>query len=167
MVGLKLILYCSQVEVSRHVHFPDAERAAVANLRAEVKRQCVKTRYNPQGAKVGYMEPKCIQVPIQSAGKRPSESSHAANWICIPYFSLHQYSESPSTSNVSLFPEQVRTGIHLSHLLHILGLIKRERRLCCNPNIRGAEKSENCSRQSVSLGKFNEGIAFTSLKCGV
>ncbi|KAL7926663.1 hypothetical protein ACQKWADRAFT_281025 [Trichoderma austrokoningii] len=94
------------VEVSRHVHFPDAERAAVANLRAEVKRQCVKTRYNPQGAKVGYMEPKFIQAPIQSTGKKPSESSHAVNWICIPYFSLHQYSESSSTSNTALFPDQ-------------------------------------------------------------
>ncbi|UKZ62641.1 uncharacterized protein TrAtP1_003881 [Trichoderma atroviride] len=94
------------VEVSRHVHFPDTERAAVANLRAEVKRQCVKTRYDPQGAKVGYMEPKCIQVPIQSTGKKPSESSHAVKWICVPYFSLHQYSESPSTSNPAIFPDQ-------------------------------------------------------------
>lgn len=106
MVGSKLNFYCSQVEVSRHIHFPDAERAAVANLRAEVKRQCVKTRYNPQGAKVGYMEPKCIQVPIRSTGKKPTESSHTANWICIPYFSLHQYSESPSTSNIAVFPDQ-------------------------------------------------------------
>jgi hypothetical protein len=92
--------------VSRHIHFQGAERAAVANLRAEVKRQCVKTRYNPQGAKVGYMEPKCIQTPIQSTGKTSSESSHAANWICIPYFSLQQYSNSPSTSNTGIFPAQ-------------------------------------------------------------
>ncbi|KAH8121649.1 hypothetical protein LI328DRAFT_158084 [Trichoderma asperelloides] len=94
------------VDVSRHIQFTDAERAAIANLRAEIKRQCVKTRYNPQGAKVGYMEPKCIQVPVQATGKKASESSHAAHWICIPYFSLHQYSGSPSTSNTALFPAQ-------------------------------------------------------------
>ncbi|UKZ53418.1 hypothetical protein TrVGV298_007210 [Trichoderma virens] len=39
------------VQVSRHIRFRDAERKAVVNLKAEVKRQCVKTRYNPQGAK--------------------------------------------------------------------------------------------------------------------
>lgn len=119
MAGLKLIFYSSQVEVSRHVHFPDTERAAVANLRAEVKRQCVKTRYNPQGAKVGYLEPKCIQVPIQSTGKKPSESSHAVNWICIPYFSLHQYSETPSTSNPAIFPDQVLEYIHPTFCMYV------------------------------------------------
>ncbi|KAL7904353.1 hypothetical protein GGI35DRAFT_200406 [Trichoderma velutinum] len=94
------------VQVSRQIHFRDAERKAVVNLQAEVKRQCVKTRYNPQGAKVGYMEPRCIQTPIQSSNKKPSEDSNAANWICIPYFHLQQYSESLSTSNTALFPAQ-------------------------------------------------------------
>ncbi|KAH6608778.1 mg2+ transporter [Trichoderma cornu-damae] len=95
-----------QVDISRHIHFSDAERRAVGNLRAEVKRQCIKTRYSPQGAKVGYMEPRCIQSPIQpSNNKKPSESSHAS-WICIPYFCLQQYSESSSTSNTALFPAQ-------------------------------------------------------------
>ncbi|OTA02808.1 hypothetical protein A9Z42_0032410 [Trichoderma parareesei] len=39
------------VQVSRHIQFRDAERNAVASLQAEVKRQCAKTRYSPQGAK--------------------------------------------------------------------------------------------------------------------
>ncbi|KAK4077895.1 uncharacterized protein Triagg1_3589 [Trichoderma aggressivum f. europaeum] len=94
------------VQVSQQFHFRDAERKAVVNLQAEVKRQCVKTRYNPQGAKVGYMEPRCIQTSIQSSNKKPSEDSHAANWICIPYFHLQQYSAAPSTSNTALFPAQ-------------------------------------------------------------
>ncbi|KAL7957117.1 hypothetical protein V8C34DRAFT_286828 [Trichoderma compactum] len=94
------------VRVSQQIHFRDAERKAVVNLQAEVKRQCVKTRYNPQGAKVGYMEPRCIQTPIQSSNKKPSEDSHAANWVCIPYFHLQQYSAAPSTSNTALFPAQ-------------------------------------------------------------
>ncbi|RFU72016.1 mg2+ transporter [Trichoderma arundinaceum] len=94
------------VEVSRHIHLSEAERRAVANLRAEVKRQCVKTRYSPQGAKVGYMEPRCIQTPIQPTNKKTSDGPHTACWICIPYFSLHQYSESPSASNTALFPAQ-------------------------------------------------------------
>ncbi|EHK21542.1 uncharacterized protein TRIVIDRAFT_209419 [Trichoderma virens Gv29-8] len=80
------------VQVSRHIRFRDAERKAVVNLKAEVKRQCVKTRYNPQGAK--------------PSNKKPPEDSHAANWICIPYFHLQQYSESPSASNTALFPAQ-------------------------------------------------------------
>ncbi|KAL7928096.1 hypothetical protein V8C35DRAFT_318940 [Trichoderma chlorosporum] len=94
------------VQVSRYIRFRDAERRAVVNLQAEVKRQCVKTRYNPQGAKVGYMEPRCIQTPIQSSNKKPSEDSHVANWICIPYFHLQQYAESPSVSNTAIFPTQ-------------------------------------------------------------
>ncbi|KAH0491436.1 hypothetical protein TgHK011_002869 [Trichoderma gracile] len=42
------------VQVSRHIRFRDAERNAVANLQAEVKRQCAKTRYSPQGAKTWF-----------------------------------------------------------------------------------------------------------------
>ncbi|KAL6854604.1 hypothetical protein J3F83DRAFT_475899 [Trichoderma novae-zelandiae] len=94
------------VQVSRSIQFRDAERSAVAKLQAEVKRQCVKTRYSPQGAKVGYMEPRCMQTPIQWSDKDPSDDFHVANWICIPYFRLQQYSESPSASNTALFPAQ-------------------------------------------------------------
>ncbi|KAL7946702.1 hypothetical protein V8C42DRAFT_352261 [Trichoderma barbatum] len=94
------------IQVSHNVHFRDAERRAVVNLQAEVKRQCVKTRYSPQGAKVGYMEPRCIQTSIESSSKKAPEDSRAANWICIPYFQLQQYSESPSASNTAVFPAQ-------------------------------------------------------------
>ncbi|KAL7805594.1 hypothetical protein V8C26DRAFT_424604 [Trichoderma gracile] len=81
------------VQVSRHIRFRDAERNAVANLQAE-------------GAKVGYMEPRCIQTPILSPEKKATDESHVANWICIPYFRLQQYAESPLVSNTALFPAQ-------------------------------------------------------------
>lgn len=52
------------------------------------------------------MEPRCIQTPIHSSDKKATDESHVANWICIPYFRLQQYAESPLASNTALFPAQ-------------------------------------------------------------
>lgn len=52
------------------------------------------------------MEPRCIQTPIHSSDRRATDDSRVANWICIPYFRLQQYAESPAASNTALFPTQ-------------------------------------------------------------
>ncbi|KAK5990918.1 hypothetical protein PT974_09193 [Cladobotryum mycophilum] len=93
-------------EVARQIRFSEVERSAIAKLRAEVKRRCIKSRYNPKGAKVGYMEPRCIRVPLQTSNKGGSLNTKAVTWICLPYFSLQQYSGLLSASNTALFPAQ-------------------------------------------------------------
>ena len=81
----------------------------MAKLRADVKKHCIKTRQNPKGARVGYMEPRYFEVPLKSFSKQLSgqeKTSGSARWICLPYFSLEKYSGLLSGSNTSSFPPQ-------------------------------------------------------------
>lgn len=99
-----------QAEVSRLSGFSDIEKTAIARLRADVKKICVRSRYNPKGAKVGYMEPRSIEIPLKSMAKKKTganeEEKGSARWISIPYFSLEQYSGLLSASNLASFPPQ-------------------------------------------------------------
>lgn len=99
-----------QTEVSRLPGLSDIEKGALAKLRADVKKSCVKSRHNPKGDKVGYMDPRFVEVPLQSMNKKGSSSGTltpgSARWICLPYFSLGQYSGLLSASNLSSFPPQ-------------------------------------------------------------
>lgn len=96
--------------MSRQVHFSELERTAIAKLRADVKKHAVKSRQNPKGSKVGYMEPRCFEVPLKSVQKKqlrtPDTPLGSARWICMPYFTLKQYSGLLSASNLASFPPQ-------------------------------------------------------------
>ncbi|PCD22539.1 hypothetical protein FGRA07_03909 [Fusarium graminearum] len=97
------------VEISRISGLSELEKKAISRLRADVKRNCVKTRTNPKGAKVGYLEPKCIEVSLKSLKHETPTTetvSGSARWICIPYFSLEQYSGLLAATSSSLFPAQ-------------------------------------------------------------
>ncbi|KJK78621.1 hypothetical protein H634G_05996 [Metarhizium anisopliae BRIP 53293] len=96
-------------EISRQIHFPELERSAMAKLRADVKKHCIKTRQNPKGARVGYMEPRYLEVPLKSFTKQLSgqeKPTGSARWICLPYFSLQKYSGLLAGSSTSMFPSQ-------------------------------------------------------------
>ncbi|KID77360.1 uncharacterized protein G6M90_00g098180 [Metarhizium brunneum] len=96
-------------EISRQIHFPELERSAMAKLRADVKKHCIKTRQNPKGARVGYMEPRYLEVPLKSFTKQLSgqeKPTGSARWICLPYFSLQKYSGLLAGSSTSVFPSQ-------------------------------------------------------------
>ncbi|KND90120.1 hypothetical protein TOPH_05226 [Tolypocladium ophioglossoides CBS 100239] len=96
-------------DVSRQVRFSEAERTAIAKIRADVKKHSVKSRQNPKGSKVGYMDPRWFEVPLKSAKKKLTPgyvSPGSARWVCIPYFSLQQYSGLLSASNLASFPPQ-------------------------------------------------------------
>ncbi|KAF9763786.1 hypothetical protein IL306_002999 [Fusarium sp. DS 682] len=83
------------VEISRMSGLTELEKKAITRLRADVKKTCVKSRTNPKGVKVGYLDPKYIEIPLKSLKEEAmtSESTTgSARWICIPYFSLEQYS---------------------------------------------------------------------------
>ncbi|KAI1065854.1 hypothetical protein LB507_000357 [Fusarium sp. FIESC RH6] len=97
------------VEISRISGLTELEKKAISRLRADVKKNCVKTRTNPKGAKVGYLEPKCIEVSLKSLKQEAPTAetvTGSARWICIPYFSLQQYSGLLAASSASVFPAQ-------------------------------------------------------------
>jgi hypothetical protein len=95
------------MEISRLPDLSNVEKGAMARLRADAKNS-LKSRYNPKGIKVGYAEPRVIEIPLKSFNKKmeADPTLGSARWICIPYFSLEQYSGLLSASNLSLFPAQ-------------------------------------------------------------
>ena len=98
-----------QFEISRISGLTELEKKAISRLRADVKKNCVKTRTNPKGAKVGYLEPKGIEVSLKSLKQEAPTTetvTGSARWICIPYFSLQQYSGLLAASSASVFPAQ-------------------------------------------------------------
>jgi hypothetical protein len=106
-----------QVEISRISGLTELEKRAVSRLRSDVKKNCVKSRTNPKGAKVGYLDPKYIEVPLKSLEEKAMTSDSvtgSARWICIPYFSLEQYSGLLAATSVSLFPAQTLLQVQYS-----------------------------------------------------
>ncbi|KAF4997797.1 hypothetical protein FGRMN_3635 [Fusarium graminum] len=97
------------VKISRISDLTELEKKAIARLRGDVKKTCVKSRTNPKGAKVGYLDPKYIEVPLKSLKQEVNTSDTtigSARWICIPYFSLEQCSGLLAATSMSLFPAQ-------------------------------------------------------------
>ncbi|KAI8684106.1 hypothetical protein NCS57_00076100 [Fusarium keratoplasticum] len=97
------------VEISRVSGLTALEKKAITRLRADVKKTCAKSRINPKGARVGYLDPKSIEVPLKTLKQGTTTAdlvTGSARWICIPYFSLEQYSGLLAASNTSLFPPQ-------------------------------------------------------------
>ncbi|KHN95340.1 uncharacterized protein MAM_06844 [Metarhizium album ARSEF 1941] len=96
-------------EISRQIHFPEPERLALAKLRADVKKSSIRTRQNPKGERVGYMEPRCFEIPLKSPTNQLSDQGKptgSLRWICLPYFSLQKYSGLLAGSTTSVFPSQ-------------------------------------------------------------
>ncbi|KAM0196791.1 hypothetical protein ACHAPI_005672 [Fusarium lateritium] len=105
------------VEISRISDLTELEKKAITRLRGDVKKTCVKSRTNPNGAKVGYLDPKCIEVPLKSLQRESATAdttTGSARWICIPYFSLEQYSGLLAATSMSLFPAQTLLQVQYS-----------------------------------------------------
>ncbi|KAF4448955.1 hypothetical protein FALBO_16728 [Fusarium albosuccineum] len=105
------------VEVSRLSGLTELEKKAITRLRADVKKTCVRSRVNPKGAKVGYLEPRCIEVPLSALKQKTTSTdpvTGSARWISIPYFSLEQYSGLLAASSPSLFPAQTLLQVQYS-----------------------------------------------------
>ncbi|KAH7319933.1 hypothetical protein B0I35DRAFT_352491 [Stachybotrys elegans] len=105
------------VNISRNVRLSDSETSAVAKLRAEIKRKFVKNRPNPEGAKVGYMEPSYLEVPLRTSKEASAEQDPGAvRWLCMPYFSLGEYSGLLSASDTASFPSQTLLQLQYSRI---------------------------------------------------
>lgn len=89
------------------MHLTDAQRSAISKLRVKVKTVCQKSRQNVNGQQVGYMEPHAIDVPITQSNRSsqaPGLGGSALRWICLPYFTLQQYSGLGSVADKTFFP---------------------------------------------------------------
>ncbi|KAJ6782861.1 hypothetical protein PWT90_09947 [Aphanocladium album] len=96
-------------EIPRRVHVSDTERRAMNRLRADITRMCVKSRSNPKGVNVGYMEPKFLQTPLEPPKKTLDADEPVVTmvrWLCMPFFILKQYSGLSAGSNLASFPSQ-------------------------------------------------------------
>lgn len=95
------------MEISRQTTFNDAQRTAIAKLRADVQKGSVKARMNPKGARVGYVDPRIVEVPLERRKKKGNlseEANKSVKWICLPYFALEPYSGLLAASSTSFFP---------------------------------------------------------------
>ncbi|KAM4059652.1 corA-like Mg2+ transporter protein [Hirsutella rhossiliensis] len=124
-------------EIPCQVRLSEAEMAATAKLRAEVKRHAVKSRQNSKGDHVGYMDPRYFQVPLQDdAAKKKQQQQQqqqlfaswsspavaaaapcgvaAARWICLPYFSLQRCAGLLLASSLASFPPLTLLQSHYS-----------------------------------------------------
>ncbi|KAI8725082.1 hypothetical protein NCS52_00078400 [Fusarium sp. LHS14.1] len=108
------------VEISRISGLTALEKKAITKLRADVKKTCAKSRINPKGARVGYLDPKSIEVPLKTLKQGTTATNDvvtgSARWICIPYFSLEKYSGLLAASNTSLFPPQTLLQVQYSQI---------------------------------------------------
>lgn len=83
-----------------------SERKAIAQLLPRVKRKFVKIIQTSTGKDVQYMEPAVMPYRIPDGGQNRSIVSRTAAWVCLPYFSLENYSGLLSAENTSEFPVQ-------------------------------------------------------------
>ncbi|KAJ0117452.1 hypothetical protein J7T55_003866 [Diaporthe amygdali] len=83
-----------------------SERKAIAQLLPRVKRKFVKTIQTSNGKDVQYMEPSVVPYKIPDGGKDRSVVTRTAIWVCLPYFSLENYSGLLSAEKSSEFPVQ-------------------------------------------------------------
>lgn len=93
------------------------EKKAITRLKADVNKTCVKSRQNPKGAKVGYLEPRSMEVPLKLLKNKTTadeEARGSARWICLPYFSLEKYSGLSAASEPTAFPAQTLLQIQYS-----------------------------------------------------
>lgn len=108
------------MEASRDLHLNDTERSAVARLRASVKQRCVGSTYNPNGQKVGYIEPKMVEISLEKPKYTQMEKQDAntpmVKWICIPYFALQEYSGLSAGTSTATFPNQTLLQMQYSRI---------------------------------------------------
>ena len=90
-------------------HFSEGEKTALARIRAEVKKNFVKTRNSPDGKRVGYMEPRFLEKPVSTAknddaATADDSSKGTVKWFSIPYFVLKEYAGLLVASTPDVFP---------------------------------------------------------------
>ncbi|KAK0392500.1 hypothetical protein NLU13_1995 [Sarocladium strictum] len=129
-------------EASTQPGFSDGEKAALFKLRAHLRKNFIKVRYNPKGEKVGYMLPKLVEMPLHSvrdkdAPRTSSSLRGSVKWVCLEYFRLRAYSGLSAASSQAFFPSQTLLQAHYSRT-------SRERDLEQAVSFLGIAPSDQC-----------------------
>ena len=94
-------------EVNRDPELTDNDRKSIVKLLTEVRKNS-KSKQKADGTHVKYMPPKALRSPLPSDDSDKSQPTYRRwmTWLCIPYFSLEEYSGLLSSKNPATYPNQ-------------------------------------------------------------
>lgn len=94
-------------EVNRDPELSDNDRKNIVKLLAEVRKNS-KSKQKADGTHVKYMPPRALRSPLPSDDSDKSQPTYrrCMTWLCIPYFSLEEYSGLLSSKNPATYPNQ-------------------------------------------------------------
>ena len=94
-------------EITRDPELNDNDRSLVVKLLAEVRKNS-KSKQKADGSHVKYTPPTTLwrALPSDDSGKSQPTYRRWMAWICIPYFSLQEYSGLLSSKNPAAYPNQ-------------------------------------------------------------
>ncbi|KAK2060271.1 hypothetical protein LY76DRAFT_676820 [Colletotrichum caudatum] len=93
-------------EISRALS--EKEQTEIRKLLSDVRKNYSKTLRTSREKTVKHMEPGYLQLPLQQGDqeKNPQARKRTVTWLCIPYFSLEEYSGIQATGNPGAYPPQ-------------------------------------------------------------
>nr|XP_036585489.1 mg2+ transporter [Colletotrichum truncatum]KAF6795540.1 mg2+ transporter [Colletotrichum truncatum] len=93
-------------EISRCLS--ESEQNDIRKLLSDVRKDYSKTVRTSRDTTVKHMEPGYLQLPLQDreTTKGSQTGSRSVTWLCIPYFSLEEYSGIQATGNPGAYPPQ-------------------------------------------------------------
>jgi len=93
--------------VIRDAGLKDSDRSNLVKLLGEVRKSS-KVKHTSNGNRVKYMPPRCIHSKLVSEEDNKSQTPRrrTLTWLCIPYFSLEQYTGLTSTKDDGAYPNQ-------------------------------------------------------------
>ncbi|OHW93088.1 Mg2+ transporter [Colletotrichum incanum] len=86
----------------------EKEQNEIRKLLSDVRKNYSKTVRTSRETTVKHMEPSYLQLPLQQGdqAKGSQSAKRTATWLCIPYFSLEEYSGIQATGNPGAYPPQ-------------------------------------------------------------
>ncbi|WQF77574.1 Putative Mg2+ transporter protein, CorA-like/Zinc transport protein ZntB [Colletotrichum destructivum] len=84
----------------------EREQNDIRKLLSDVRKNYAKTVRTSRATTVKHMDPSYLQLPLQQGDqeKGAQAGKRTATWLCIPYFSLEEYSGIQATGNPGAFP---------------------------------------------------------------
>ncbi|KAK0381418.1 hypothetical protein CLIM01_01279 [Colletotrichum limetticola] len=92
-------------EISRALS--ESEQNDIRKLLSDVRKNYSKTIRTSRDTTVKHMEPSHLELPLQRGGDQAKGSAtgkRSVTWLCIPYFSLEEYSGILATGNPGAYP---------------------------------------------------------------
>ncbi|KAF6828652.1 mg2+ transporter [Colletotrichum musicola] len=93
-------------EISRSLS--ESEQNDIRKLLSDVRKNYAKTVRTSRQTTVKHMEPSYLQLPLQAGdpARASQQGKRSVTWLCLPYFSLEEYSGILSTQNPGAYPPQ-------------------------------------------------------------